>query len=148
MSDVNLVPLTDEEIDKLAMRDRLETIRSLWTTFNKEPTAQQLRFYADQFIKLPTGLLMDSVTLAIRNQRYNIAPTIRAVFDEVKGILKCGRGHLARSFLNSAGWRRGCVGLMRFVSTSFARRMPTWPLSIRFLLVPSSMPTLLFVASR
>lgn len=89
MSDVNLVPLTDEEIDKLAMRDRLETIRSLWTTFNKEPTAQQLRFYADQFIKLPTGLLMDSVTLAIRNQRYNIAPTIRAVFDEVKGILKC-----------------------------------------------------------
>ena len=93
--------LSDKEINDMLRREWYEILSDLWTSFGKEPPAGRLKIYARQLGIIPLGLLEQSVSLAVRRQKYNTPPTVHAVFEALCEIFECEERYIE---LEIAGW--------------------------------------------
>ncbi len=93
--------MSDKETNDMLRREWYEILSDLWTSFGKEPLAGRLKIYARQLGIIPLGLLEQSVSLAVRNQKYNTPPTVHAVFEALCEVRMCEERDIE---LEIAGW--------------------------------------------
>lgn len=79
--------MTDEEIYAEAQKEWLGVLMRLWDAFGIVPDDKTVEAYYSALGDIPLGLLERSVIRAIRNHRFNSAPTIAEVLAAVRAEL-------------------------------------------------------------
>lgn len=78
-TDIHTQALTDQQIDELyeqeMLQEWLDELAKLWTAFGKVPTSESMTIYQTILGAIPLGLLKIAVLRAIRDHKYNSAPT-------------------------------------------------------------------------
>lgn len=75
---------TDDEIYQLALEEWLTILSRLWLAYDKPLDPVRLALYQHNFERVPMGLLEKAVDRAIRDNRYNMVPTVGNVWDAVR----------------------------------------------------------------
>jgi hypothetical protein len=84
--EINLGPMTDEKIDKLAKAEWMSILAQLWHATGKPVEKLQFETYIKQLGHIPLGLLEGAVAHVLSTHVYNNVPTIAEVLNAVEAI--------------------------------------------------------------
>jgi hypothetical protein len=103
---IDLEPLADEEITRMATQDWLGVLAQLWTAVGKPIDPERLNVYRAALAGVPLGLLELAVVRVLRENQYQVVPLPGLVWEALGKEL----GSPNDMWMAVEGWVEGSWG--------------------------------------
>jgi hypothetical protein len=99
---VDMTPMSDAQLHKLLREEWVGVIGRLWDAIGKPIEQDRLASYMQELKQVPLGLLEKAISRVLRENTYNVVPTIGKVWEALRKELGCNPNDLAGAVEN---WR-------------------------------------------